>query len=492
MVYTLGLFRNCVELFITNIRIVQKRDFVNYFREEEKSIARNSFIQLSKLSNVKGRIDYITNPERQENLYATYETVQRNFWKSLAIENQQDFQKSGSAGKCIEARELIIALPESFIKYQPEKLLKIFTEKFKQKYGVECVSALHHNKKKTNYHIHLIFSERELLEKEEFKTASRNLFYNENGKRVRTKKEIQNELGEIRKGCTIIPKGEIYEKHSFGNKRVCFKDVEFLPEIKKYYTNMINYYVKNPTEKLTVFDRDSVYIATKKIGKNNPKAEQIKKDNNIRQEWNKIADMALVVGISDKRIKMIKRNEITEKIQRSMKMEGWKPELFYQIMVNANGILKDVIQKHKMQLKPTLNVDIEQFKKMEALSLKLHRQVEEIQKLENVELPKLEKELKNIRGFFKGKQKRILQQKIEDCKENINVSKENLQEMVHQQGYKDVQTFLKAYSKSKKIVEQWKKEKHTEKESIIEKLKELKKEASLYKQNIKQYKSRER
>ena len=148
------------------------------------------------------------------------------------MENQQDFQKSGSAGKCIEARELIIALPESFIKYQPEKLLKIFTEKFKQKYGVECISALHHNKKKTNYHIHLIFSERELLEKEEVKTASRNLFYNEHGKRVRIKKEIQDEFGEIRKGCIIVPKGEIQERHSFGNKKVYFKDIEFLPEIK--------------------------------------------------------------------------------------------------------------------------------------------------------------------------------------------------------------------------------------------------------------------
>ena len=165
-------------------------------------------------------------------MYATCETVQRSFWKFLAMENQQDFRKSGSAGKCIEARELIIALPENFIKYQPEKLLKIFTEKFKQKYGVECVSALHHNKKKTNYHIHLIFSERELLEKEEFKTASRNLFYNEYGKRVRTKKEIQDEFGKIRKGCTIVPKGEIYERHSFGNKKVYFKDIEFLPEIK--------------------------------------------------------------------------------------------------------------------------------------------------------------------------------------------------------------------------------------------------------------------
>ncbi len=457
-----------------------------------RNIARNSFIQLSKLNNVKGRIDYITNPERQENLYATYETVQRNFWKALAMKNQQDFQRSGSDGKCIEARELIIALPESFIKYQPEKLLKIFTEKFKQKYGVECISALHHNKKKTNYHIHLIFSERELLEKEEVKTASRNLFYNEYGKRVRTKKEIQDEFGKIRRGCTIVPKGEIYERHSFGNKKAYFKDIEFLPEIKKYYTNMINYYVKNPSEKLTVFDRDSVYIATKKIGKNNPKAEQIKKDNAIRQEWNKIADVALVVGISDKKIKAIRKNEITTKIQHSMQMEGWKPELFYQIMINANAILKDVIQKHKMQLKPTLNVDIEEFKKMETLNLKLHRQVEEIQKLENVELPNLEKELRNIKGFFKGKQKRILQQEIENCKENINVGKENLQKIVQEQGYKDVETFLKIYSESKKIVEQWKKEKYAKKESIIERLRKLEQKASLYQQTIEQHKDIER
>ncbi len=72
-------------------------------------------------------------------------------------------------------------------------------------------------------------------------------------------------------------------------------------------------------------------------------------------------------------------------------------------MINANGILKNVVQKHKMQLKPTLNINIEEFKQMETLNLKLHKQVEEIQKLENVELPKLEKELTNIGGFFKGK-----------------------------------------------------------------------------------------
>lgn len=47
-------------------------------------MARNSFIQISKLSNLKGRIDYITNPKRQENLYATYNTTDDTFWDELA------------------------------------------------------------------------------------------------------------------------------------------------------------------------------------------------------------------------------------------------------------------------------------------------------------------------------------------------------------------------------------------------------------------------
>ncbi len=38
-------------------------------------MARHSFIQMSKLSNVKGRISYITSHAKQENLYATYRTA---------------------------------------------------------------------------------------------------------------------------------------------------------------------------------------------------------------------------------------------------------------------------------------------------------------------------------------------------------------------------------------------------------------------------------
>ena len=166
-------------------------------------MARHSFIQMSKLPNVKGRISYITSHARQENLYATYRTADNAFWNNLARESRQEFQRSGAEGKCIEARELIIALPEVYTQYEPQQVLEDFTDEFRRRYGVECVSALHHNKRKTNYHIHLIFSERKLLPEPDVKIATRSVFFDETGKRVRTKKEITGEDGQIRKGCTI-------------------------------------------------------------------------------------------------------------------------------------------------------------------------------------------------------------------------------------------------------------------------------------------------
>ena len=113
-------------------------------------------LTMAKLPNVKGRISYILSKARQENLYAVYETTDCKFWTELARCNQEEFKKSGTEGSCIEARELIIALPECFVDYEPDRVLKLFTEHFKQKYGVECISALHHNKRKTNYHILLM------------------------------------------------------------------------------------------------------------------------------------------------------------------------------------------------------------------------------------------------------------------------------------------------------------------------------------------------
>lgn len=99
--------------------------------------------------------------------------------------------------------------------------------------GVECSAALHHNKKMTNYHIHLVFSERKMLEHPEVKIATRNMFYDEQGKHRRTKKEILDEQGNLRAGCSIIPKGEVYESHIFTKKDEWFKSDAFTREVKE-------------------------------------------------------------------------------------------------------------------------------------------------------------------------------------------------------------------------------------------------------------------
>ena len=66
------------------------------------------------------------------------------------------------------------------------------------------------------------------------------MFFDETGKRVRTKKEITGEDGQIRKGCTIIKKGEVYESHLFTVKDDKFKSEPFLREVKLVYTDLIN------------------------------------------------------------------------------------------------------------------------------------------------------------------------------------------------------------------------------------------------------------
>ncbi len=269
------------------------------------------------------RVSYLS----QEHLYAVYETTERSYWTELARCSQQEFKKSGADGKCIEARELIIALPESlFEQGMPNILLKSFTDKFKEKYGVECVAALHHNKRMTNFHIHLIFSERQLLAEPIIKTATRNMFYDEHGNHVRTKKEILDDDGNIRKRCKIIKKGEVYEKKLFTSKNIRFKQEDFLDEVKLFYTRMINRWVTDEKDRLTVFDQNGPYLATKKIGKNNPKAEQIKQDNKLRMDWNREVDRVIISEVPLEDILQIKKEHITEPVKKSIKIHGNQPQ----------------------------------------------------------------------------------------------------------------------------------------------------------------------
>ncbi len=306
---------------------------------------RHSFVRMSKLTNVQGRVDYISNPKRQEHLYAVYSTVDPPFWERLHEQAQYDFWKSNQpSGKCIEARELIIALPESMTAADPNELLKVFTETFRMKYGVQCTSAFHHNKSKTNYHIHLVFADRDVLEKTEVKYASRNMFFNEDGRHVRTKKEILDADGNIRPKCRIVPKGEPYEVKWFSGRKEVFKSKKFLSDVKELYTDLINQIVTRDEDRLQVFDAAGPYLPTKKIGKNNPMESEISADNELRREWNQTVDQVLIAGGTHEEVTDFKTEEVVQKIAISVSENGNQPGLFSNILRVAIAVLKEFLE----------------------------------------------------------------------------------------------------------------------------------------------------
>ena len=431
---------------------------------------------MSKLTNVRGRISYISSHSRQENLYAVYETVERAFWSNLAKCNQEEFKKSGTSGKCIEARELIIALPESFVDYPPSMVLRLFVEHFKNNYGTECIAALHHNKRKTNYHIHLIFSERRLLEQPIEKIATRNMFYDERGKHVWTKKEILDENGEVRKRCKIIPKGEVYERKIFTTKDERFKDERFLDEVKKSYTELINLYVLDEKQKLQVFNKNSVYLPTKKIGKNNPQEEQIKRNNEVRQQWNQTVDRALVSGVSEEKIMEVKQTEITNKIKQSVRRNGKQPTLFIRIIELAISVLELLIRKVldaavKKPEMPKMSMGAAKYPRLQEIYDELNKRNRAIHS-EETHLSLLELSLSELKGVFKTKQRKEVQEQIEESKSKIANMTESLQHIVKGYGYKTVQDFIAEYNAARdensiyeKALAEWK-QKYGQKESL--------------------------
>ena len=485
--FVLCVFRDCIELLRRIRRWVRKRmpmhPLTLSIRREMIRVPRNSFVQMNKLTNVSGRITYISSKAKQENLYATYSTVsERSFWRELAKCNQESFRQSGTEGKCIEARELIIALPESFVYYEPEYLLRRFTDHFKQNYKVECISALHHNKRKTNYHIHLIFAERQLLDKPIEKIATRNMFYDEKGKHRRTKKEILDEAGNIRKKCKVIRKGEVYERNLFTKKNELFKADGFLDEVKRLYTDLINVCAINEEGKLQVFDRNGMYLATKKIGKNNPKAAEIEADNMERARWNQTVDRALISGVAEEDILGVKREKISEEVKHSIELYGNNPSFLGDIIRLAIKALELLISKvllvaakvaekivdvvhekvvekevpvleeepeqavemrEKVQLpkKPEEPLLLSKYPVIMELDAELKRRNEEIFAVEQ-ERGNLEIELSECSGVFKKKQRKELQERISVLDKKAEKMKSELSRVLRDAGYANAAEFF--------------------------------------------------
>ena len=77
-------------------------------------IGRHSFIRQSKLSDVAGRIDYISNPKRQEYLYEIYQTEgqHRSFGKILQEKISWILRRADRQGNVSKGVSLLLHFPK--------------------------------------------------------------------------------------------------------------------------------------------------------------------------------------------------------------------------------------------------------------------------------------------------------------------------------------------------------------------------------------------
>lgn len=287
----------------------------------------------------------------------------------------------------------------------------------------------------------------------------------------------------MRNGCTVIAKEEVYEKRSFSNKISYVKSDIFLENENKRYTELMNRYIKNPLEQLPVFNKSGVYLPTKKIGKNNPKAAEIM-DNQARKEWNQAVNIALVEGVPETDIQEIKKTEIAKKIGQSIAVNGRSPGLFLQIIMRARVILMNLLSKHKLPPKPKNFVNITEFHKIKQIKQDLDKQVRNIRQIEEKELPDLLQQSDNLKGIFKSKERKGVERQIETAQNRVSY----LAKAVTRYGYKSIQSFIKVYGQSEKAVQQYQKELEEWKEnsglkppkpkSIRDKLRQYEREAN--------------
>ena len=134
-----------------------------------------------------------------------------------------------------------------------------------------------------------------------------------------------------------------------------------------------------------------------------------------------------------------------------------------------------------------------EYRRMQKLMGKVQDEARAIKQLMHVELPKLEKQLAETTGLFKGKERKALQEKIASAQQDIDLRMDRLPGILKEDGYPDVQAFKRTYDAATALVEQYNRDlaawerqvkgekqpqqKPPEKENIRKKLRDMEAEA---------------
>ena len=124
--------------------------------------------------------------------------------------------------------------------------------------------------------------------------------------------------------------------------------------------------------------------------------------------------------------------------------------------------------------------------------IKVQGKAKHIRQMQETELPRLKAQLADVKGIFKDKERKTLEQEIQKLEQTIREELDALPAILEEDGYPDVQAFTATYKKAEAVVSrynwelaEWEQtvrekkrpaEKPPEKQSVREQLRKLQEE----------------
>ena len=291
----------------------------------------NIMVQATPLNNVAGRVDYISNSERQEYLVATYSSNNdATFWEELQIHCNNQAKEAGHDHGC-GGREFMTALANELSEADPKELAKLISDNIKELTGTDNTVALHWNKKHTNFHCHIIVAEnKEINEITYGSVLTKNTYYDASGKRSNKKDCIDPNTKELLPGCQLLKKGDRKATiKRFGPKNEDISSKSFLMAVKHNLAKLQNNLLE---EERFTRKKSDLYLAEQHIGKNktSEQVNAIKERNQSVREWNNTVDRVLETSDEDLLDELyVSRNEIKKESKNGI--EKWVSKLKEEI-----------------------------------------------------------------------------------------------------------------------------------------------------------------
>lgn len=281
------------------------------------------YSRVSKINNVVGRSDYISNPDRQELIKLTGKSSDFD-WKDYV-----DFEKNNqkSQEKNNEARELVIALPNEMSENFSDEILEEFSHELAQELlgnNRDYEFALHFNQSRTNFHMHLLFSERERATTRTPKVYKRDMWFDKTTNRM-AKANAENAELRYKKGEVMKDKeGNIrYDDAPFTKKDKKFTERSWLKEHQKTIQKVLAEY----NYVLDIFD-NKYEIAQKKLYKG-ASADYLE----YAKHWNQSANRANK-ALTESRSKLLKEYKVLKPLMNEYKFFAGKEKEMEQAELN--------------------------------------------------------------------------------------------------------------------------------------------------------------